>query len=356
MMAQAYANNIPNAAGEAEILVNDLQAAYADELMEIRWADDLPMSVTQERMAGNAQDAIAAYNAQLNKIETYEPEFNDTCTRRNGCLSSTSGNSDSGPGGGDGRTGSDIPEGSGNWGDSTSTNSGPPRGGHGGRPAPARYTPPPPPPTPAEIARIPAKRPGASRLGDGSGITYSVQKEVKVSTAANVATTDGRNQASFVPSDAAPESDAAGVGQGGSGGDNGGGVGTGFDDPEDPDGINPPFDLAEAGKSGELPDPTDKANKFSMSGRALNKRVMKGTAKHLWPIRGGSVQTFNEVGQKTSIDMLDDPSGRWALTRAQVDGNYGSVWDLRISDETGARFSVDGMLKGFLDPYQAPGR
>jgi hypothetical protein len=52
--------------------------------------------------------------------------------------------------------------------------------------------------------------------------------------------------------------------------------------------------------------------------------------------------------------MLDGPSGQ--LTRAQVDGNYSPVWDLQISNDTGARFSVDGVFIGLLDPYRAPGR
>jgi len=65
---------------------------------------------------------------------------------------------------------------------------------------------PPPPPTPAEVALIPAKRPGPSRLGDGSGITHSIQKIVDVFIAQDVQTANGDPQKAFVPQDASAAS------------------------------------------------------------------------------------------------------------------------------------------------------
>lgn len=73
--------------------------------------------------------------------------------------------SNNGKNGGSGRTGGDIPDGGGR-GTSPSSNR---SSGHGGNSPSGNHTwsPPPPPPTPADIARIPAKRPGLSRLSDG---------------------------------------------------------------------------------------------------------------------------------------------------------------------------------------------
>ncbi|MFJ2093805.1 Hint domain-containing protein [Streptomyces sp. NPDC087901] len=121
---------------------------------------------------------------------------------------------------------------------------------------------------------------------------------------------------------------------------------------------NCPFGMDAASSSGARIDPHAKGGRHTVAGRALEKHVNKkgGGNPHGWPTPSGKKDpaAWNAVGQDMLVKILTHPGARVAPGRGNINGRYQDVIDIRMPDERGARFDVNGNFSGFLDPYAAP--
>ncbi|MER5278928.1 Hint domain-containing protein [Streptomyces sp. NPDC002809] len=119
-----------------------------------------------------------------------------------------------------------------------------------------------------------------------------------------------------------------------------------------------PCGMDTASSSGARIDPHAKGGRHTVAGRALEKHVNKngGGNPHGWPIPSGKKDpaAWNAVGQEMLVKILTHPGARVNPGRGNVNGKYQDVIDIRMPDERGARFDVNGNFSGFLDPYAAP--